>query len=176
MEKISWWNTSSFTFWRWKDSLSLTAFLPCDIKKPRRTSWTVLGLVQYLNSFNYCDELHAFHWSPYLPQSSFRLFILPSQSTKFEVNFCLLVLITNQRNQNEVYMTNLPVCFTVIHGNVGKVFWQHANRAAASKRHSLYKKQKKQASCSYFLGKTEATWEKGDAFWRKCQGREGNGI
>lgn len=132
-----------------------------------------MGLVQYLNSFNYCDELHACHWSPYLPQSSFRIFILPSQSTKFEVNFSLLLLVTNQRNQNEMYMTNWPVCFIVIHGNADKVFWLHANQAAFSKRHSLYKKQKKQARCSYFLGKTETTWEKGAAFRRKCQGREG---
>lgn len=44
------------------------------------------------------------------------------------------MLITNHKNQNELYMTNWPVCFTVLHDNADKLFWQHANQAAISKR------------------------------------------
>lgn len=122
----------------------LPSFFPCDIQKKRKKkrkkekrkrkklSWAALRLAQYLNPFNYCDELHAFHWSlcSDLPWSTNRLFILPFKSTKFEVGSCLLMLITNHCNQNELYMTNWPVCFTVLHGKADKLFWQHANHTA----------------------------------------------
>lgn len=39
-------------------------------------------------------------------------------------------------------MTNWPVCFTVLHGNADKLFWQHANPAAISKRGLPCKKAK----------------------------------
>lgn len=143
-KKLSWWNTFCFTFWRQKNYFPLPAFFPV-ILKDKRASWAVLRLVQYLNPFNYCDELHACHWSPcfYLPWSTNRLFILPFESTKFEAGFCLLMLITNHKNQNELYMTNWPVCFTVLHGNADKLFWRHANQAAISKRGLPCKKGKR---------------------------------
>lgn len=140
-KKLSCWNTFCFTFWTWKDYLSCQLF---SLWLKKRTSWAVLRLVQYLNQFNYCDELHVCHWSPcsYLPQSTNRLFILPFKSTKFEAGFCLLMLITNHKNQNELYTTNWLVCFTVLHGNADKLFWQHANQAAISKRGLPSKKTK----------------------------------
>lgn len=57
-----------------------------------------------------------------------------------------------------------------------KVFWQHVYQDAISKKHALYKKRKKQASCSHHLGKIEAAWEKRSYLLKEMSGQGGDGI